>query len=91
MGEGFAQIKLKVGADLDDDRRLGVARAAVGEDIRIASTPTSAGTCPEAVTWVFALARLRFAWVEEPTTRRRPRHAAIAKGIAPVPVATGEH
>ena len=35
--EGFSQIKLKVGGNLADDvRRLGIARAAVGPDIRIA-------------------------------------------------------
>ncbi len=45
VAEGFSQIKLKVGADVEDDvRRLRLAREAVGPDVRIASTPTSAGT-----------------------------------------------
>ena len=37
VADGFTQIKLKVGADLDDDiRRCRAAREAVGPDIRIA-------------------------------------------------------
>ena len=38
VAEGFTQIKLKVGADLDDDkRRLAIARAVVGPNIKIAT------------------------------------------------------
>src|SRR6266702_6015797 len=37
VAEGFTQIKLKVGADLQDDiRRFRAARAAVGDELRIA-------------------------------------------------------
>ncbi len=37
VADGFTQIKLKVGADVDDDvRRLALAREVVGPDIRIA-------------------------------------------------------
>ena len=46
-------IKLKVGADLDEDRRrLALARAAVGEDIRIAIDANQRWEVAEAVEWV---------------------------------------
>ena len=45
VAEGFAQIKLKVGGDLDDDiRRLAIARERSARTSRSRSTPTSAGT-----------------------------------------------
>lgn len=45
-----------------------------------------------AVEWVRALAPYDPAWVEEPTNPDDVLgHAAIARAIAPVPVATGEH
>lgn len=47
LDEGFGQIKLKVGADLDDDvRRFRVAREVCGPTSPSRSTPTSAGTWP---------------------------------------------
>ena len=56
------------------------------------STPTSAGTSPRRSSGCGALAPYDLAWVEEPTSPDDVLgHAAIARGIAPVPVATGEH
>ena len=48
VADGFTQIKLKVGADLDDDmRRLALAREAVGPGrARSRSTPTRSGASP---------------------------------------------
>jgi L-fuconate dehydratase len=91
--EGFSQIKLKVGGDLDDDvRRLGIARDAVGPDIRIAVDANQRWDVGAAIDWIKALASFDLAWVEEPTSPDDVLgHAAIARGIAPVPVATGEH
>ncbi|GAA1232730.1 L-fuconate dehydratase [Pseudonocardia alaniniphila] len=91
--EGFSQIKLKVGGDLADDvRRLGIARAAVGPDIRIAVDANQRWDVDAAVAWIKELASFDLAWVEEPTSPDDVLgHAAIASGIAPIPVATGEH
>ena len=91
--EGFSQIKLKVGGDLSDDvRRLGIARAAVGPDIRIAVDANQRWDVDAAVAWIKELASFDLAWVEEPTSPDDALgHAAIAGGIAPIPVATGEH
>jgi L-fuconate dehydratase len=93
VAEGFDQVKLKVGADLAEDvRRLGIARATVGPDIRIAIDANQRWDVDEAVTWIDALTPFDLAWVEEPTSPDDVLgHAEIARRIAPVPVATGEH
>ncbi|WP_419997954.1 L-fuconate dehydratase [Streptomyces boninensis] len=93
VADGFTQIKLKVGADLDDDlRRMRAARAAVGPDIRIAIDANQRWDVTPAVDWVKALAPYDPYWIEEPTSPDDVLgHAAIREGVAPVKVATGEH
>ncbi|MDQ8705044.1 enolase C-terminal domain-like protein [Streptomyces sp. LHD-70] len=93
VADGFTQIKLKVGADLDDDlRRLRAARAAVGPGIRIAVDANQRWNVDEAVTWTRALAPFDPYWIEEPTSPDDVLgHAAIRERVAPVRVATGEH
>jgi L-fuconate dehydratase len=93
VAEGFTQIKLKVGASLEDDvRRLRIARETVGPDIRIAVDANQRWNVDEAIEWMRHLAPYDIAWIEEPTSPDDVLgHAAIAKGVAPIPVATGEH
>ncbi|WP_371483790.1 enolase C-terminal domain-like protein [Kitasatospora sp. NBC_00315] len=93
VAEGFTQIKLKVGADLDDDvRRCRAARAAVGPDIRIAVDANQRWDVGTAITWTKALAEFDPYWIEEPTSPDDILgHAAIRAAVAPVRVATGEH
>ena len=93
VADGFTQIKLKVGADLEDDvRRLRLARQAVGPDIAIAVDANQRWDVDEAIRWVRALAPFDIRWIEEPTSPDDVLgHAAIARGVAPVPVASGEH
>lgn len=93
VGEGFKQIKLKVGANLDDDRRrLGIARATVGPHLKIAVDANQRWDVAETIEWVSALAEFDIAWVEEPTSPDDVLgHAAVARAISPIPVATGEH
>ncbi|PXY21799.1 fuconate dehydratase [Prauserella coralliicola] len=93
VAEGFAQIKLKVGGDLDDDvRRLRIAREVCGPDVRIAVDANQRWDVADAVRWMDALKEFDLAWIEEPTSPDDVLgHAAIAKAVAPVPVATGEH
>ena len=93
VSEGFEQIKLKVGSNLADDvRRLAIAREAVGPDIRIAIDANQRWDVADAIAWVKALEQFDIAWIEEPTSPDDVLgHAAIARGIAPVRVATGEH
>ncbi|HWG27118.1 enolase C-terminal domain-like protein [Actinospica sp.] len=93
VAEGFTQIKLKVGADLHDDiRRFRAARAAVGEDLRIAIDANQRWNVQEAIDWVRALSEFEPYWIEEPTSPDDVLgHAAIRRAVAPVRVATGEH
>jgi L-fuconate dehydratase len=73
-------------------RRLGIARRAVGPDFPVAIDANQRWDVADAIAWVNALAEFRPAWVEEPTSPDDVLgHAAIARGIAPIRVATGEH
>ncbi|MFZ7089218.1 enolase C-terminal domain-like protein [Curtobacterium sp. RRHDQ10] len=93
VDDGFRQIKLKVGGSIEDDvRRMGIARSVVGPDIKIAVDANQRWDVDEAVAWIEHLAPFGVAWVEEPTSPDDVLgHAAIARRIAPIPVATGEH
>ncbi|MBS2964364.1 fuconate dehydratase [Actinocrinis puniceicyclus] len=93
VADGFTQIKLKVGASVQDDvRRLRAARAAVGPRVRIAVDANQRWNVGEAIEWVRALAGFDPYWIEEPTSPDDVLgHAAIRRAVAPVKVATGEH
>ena len=93
VANGFTQIKLKVGASLEDDvRRLRAARAAVGPDIRIAVDANQRWDVGPAIEWMRALAPEDPYWIEEPTSPDDILgHAAIRKAVRPIKVATGEH
>ena len=89
--EGFSMIKLKVGGDINDDRRrMALAREAVG-DLPIAIDANQRWEVSEAIDWVNELAEFDPYWIEEPTsTDDILGHADIRKGVSPVRVATGE-
>jgi L-fuconate dehydratase len=95
VADGFALIKLKVGADRDDDlRRLRLARTAVGDDVRIAVDANQRWDVGAAIDWMTALAPGRPYWIEEPTSPDDVLgHAAIRRALRPagIRVATGEH
>jgi L-fuconate dehydratase len=90
---GFTLIKLKVGADVADDvRRMKVARAAVGDGIRIAVDANQRWDVGPAIDWMRALAPYDPYWIEEPTSPDDVLgHAVIRRAIHPIKVATGEH
>lgn len=93
VADGFTQIKLKVGADLDEDiRRLRLARDVVGPDVRIAIDANQAWGVGQAIEWLRPLAEFDPYWIEEPTSPDDVLgHAAIRRAVAPIKVATGEH
>jgi L-fuconate dehydratase len=93
VADGFTQIKLKVGASLDDDRRrVALARATVGPNVALALDANQRWDVDTAIEWVGALAEFDIAWIEEPTSPDDiVGHAAIARAVHPIPVATGEH
>src|SRR5688572_27653558 len=91
--DGFSLIKLKVGADLEEDvRRLSVARDAVGPGVPIAVDANQVWGVPDAIEWIQRLAPYNPYWIEEPTSPDDVLgHAAIRRAVAPIKVATGEH
>lgn len=93
VDHGYLQVKIKVGGDINDDkRRLAIARAAVGPSIRIAVDANQRWDRQDAIDWMQELSQFDIAWIEEPTNPDDVlAHAAIARAIAPIPVATGEH
>ena len=93
VADGFSQLKLKVGGNLEDDiRRLALARAELGPSIKIAVDANQRWDVPEAIAWVRELQPYDLAWIEEPTSPDDlVGHATIRKALGPTPVATGEH
>jgi L-fuconate dehydratase len=93
VGAGYQLIKLKVGGNLADDvRRMGIARRAVGPDIRIAVDANQIWGVPDAIAWMRELSRFDPYWIEEPTSPDDVLgHAAVRRALAPIEVATGEH
>ena len=93
VADGYEQIKLKVGASLDDDvRRLRIAREVCGPGFRIAVDANQRWDVGDAVRWIRALAPYEPWWVEEPTSPDDVLgHATIRRAVRPVRIATGEH
>jgi L-fuconate dehydratase len=93
VDEGFWLIKLKVGGSLADDiRRMRVARAAVGDNVRLAIDSNQRWGVDEAAAWISELAPFSPYWIEEPTSPDDILgHASVRRAVAPIKVATGEH
>lgn len=91
--DGFRTIKLKVGLNVEDDiRRCRLAREAIGPRVAMAVDANQRWDVDPAIAWMKKLAPFDIAWIEEPTSPDDIlAHAAIRRGIAPVPVSTGEH
>jgi len=93
LAEGWTRFKMKVGADLDDDiRRIRIVREEIGPDHMLAVDANQRWDVPVAIDWMRALAQFDPYWIEEPTSPDDILgHAAIARAVAPIRVATGEH
>jgi L-fuconate dehydratase len=93
VDEGFRYIKLKVGSNIDDDRRrCAIAREVLGPDRNLMIDANQVWDVPEAIEWVGKLAEFKPLWVEEPTSPDDILgHAAVRRAVAPIGVATGEH
>ncbi|MDQ6873800.1 MAG: fuconate dehydratase [Actinomycetota bacterium] len=93
VAAGFTHVKLTVGADLADDiRRCKIARAQIGPDRKLMVDANQRWDVGEAIEWIGQLAEYDLWFVEEPTSPDDILgHAAIARAIAPIHVATGEH
>ena len=93
LAAGWTMFKLKVGADVDDDiRRMRIVREEIGPDRRLAVDANQRWGVEEAIDWMARLARFDPYWIEEPTSPDDILgHATIARAVAPILVATGEH
>jgi len=93
LAEGWTRFKMKVGADVDDDLRRGrIIRDEIGPERMLAVDANQRWGVDEAIAWMRELAPLEPYWIEEPTSPDDILgHATIARAVAPVRVATGEH
>jgi L-fuconate dehydratase len=92
MAAGWNHFKIKVGANLDDDRRrAALVRGEIGTQRKLMIDANQVWSVEEAIWWVGQLAEYQPWWIEEPTSPDDVvGHAAIAKAVAPIGVATGE-
>jgi L-fuconate dehydratase len=93
LAEGWRHFKVKVGGAPDDDaRRVGLVRETIGPDCKLMIDANQRWDVAEAIARVQALSHFNLWWIEEPTSPDDVLgHATIARGVAPVGVATGEH
>ncbi len=91
--EGFKHLKIKVGANLQDDiRRTSIIREEIGEDLKLMMDANQKWDVDEAIVNMKELAKFNPWWIEEPTSPDDILgHAKIAKAVAPIKVASGEH
>jgi L-fuconate dehydratase len=93
VDSGYGHVKLKVGANLEDDiRRCAIAREVIGPDRHLMIDANQVWDVNQAVSWVNQLARFEPLWIEEPTSPDDVLgHAAVRRAVSPIGVATGEH
>lgn len=90
---GWTHFKQKVGGDIADDmRRAALIREEIGPDRVLMMDANQVWDVPEAIANMEQLKAFNPWWIEEPTSPDDVLgHAAIARAVAPVGVATGEH
>src|SRR5260221_4866230 len=92
VSEGWTHVKIKVGRDIEDDlRRARIVREEIG-DRKLMMDANQVWDVGEAIANTKRLAKFDPYWMEEPTSPDDALgHATIAKAIAPIRVATGDH
>jgi L-fuconate dehydratase len=90
---GWSHFKMKVGRDTEGDvRRAALLREEIGADAKLMMDANQIWEVGEAIASVARLGDFDPWWIEEPTSPDDVLgHAAIARAIAPIRVATGEH
>ncbi|MGH9063771.1 MAG: enolase C-terminal domain-like protein [Acidimicrobiales bacterium] len=93
VAAGWSHVKIKVGRDLAEDvRRAGIAREEIGPDRRLMVDANQVWGVEAAVRSIRRLDEFRPYWVEEPTSPDDILgHAEIARQVAPLRLAMGEH
>jgi L-fuconate dehydratase len=89
---GWRHFKIKVGRSLEDDiRRCRIIREEIGWDRHLLTDANQVWGVKEAIDWMKQLAQFKPTFIEEPTSPDDILgHAAVARAIAPIKVATGE-
>ena len=92
IAEGWEHFKIKVGLDLDDDiRRCRLIRDEIGPHKKLMLDANQRWDVDEAISKMRVLAEFDPWWIEEPTSPDDVLgHAAIAKALEPIGVASGE-
>jgi len=93
VAAGWTHVKMKVGQRIEDDiRRARIVREEIGPERLLMMDANQVWEVGEAIEHVRRLAEFRPHWIEEPTSPDDVLgHAAIARAVAPIKVATGEH
>ncbi len=93
VADGWTHLKMKVGADRDDDlRRAAILRDEIGDERVLMMDANQVWSVDEAIERTLELASFNPLWMEEPTSPDDILgHARIARAIDPIGVATGEH
>lgn len=93
MADGWTHFKMKVGTDIDEDvRRAGLIRDVIGPERTLMMDANQVWGASEAIDKMARLAGFDPLWIEEPTSPDDVLgHARIARAVAPIGVATGEH
>ncbi|EXJ67276.1 mandelate racemase [Cladophialophora psammophila CBS 110553] len=94
LAAGHDKFKLKVGKDLEDDkRRCRIAREVMGDEKTLMVDANQVWGVSEAIQWMLQLAEFKPAFIEEPTSPDDILgHAAVRKALKAhgIGVATGE-
>ena len=92
IAQGWTAFKMTVGLSLEDNvRRAALMREEIGPSRRLMMDANQCWDVGEAIRQMKALARFDPWWIEEPTSPDDVLgHAAIARAVAPIGVATGE-
>jgi L-fuconate dehydratase len=92
LAQGWSHFKIKVGRDLNDDiRRASIIRDEIGPARTLMMDANQVWDVDQAIASMRELARFDPWWIEEPTSPDDVLgHAAIARAVAPIGVATGE-
>jgi L-fuconate dehydratase len=94
LDDGFSAMKLKVGSDdsARDVRRVGIVREIAGDYVKLMVDCNQQWTLPKALRVCRELMPMSLYWIEEPTHPDDViAHQTLARAIAPVAIAAGEH
>jgi L-fuconate dehydratase len=93
VAQGWTHFKMKVGTNVEDDiRRAQLIRKEIGPDRKLMMDANQVWDVGQAIANMARLAEFNPWWIEEPTSPDDVLgHAAIARAVTPIGVATGEH